>query len=1051
MKGLTMLCLSAAATLAASGEAPNDWENLAVNSRNRLPPRTYSVPLADEKAALTDALEPETPYAQSLNGLWKFRWCGDPARRPAGFQAMDFDDSDWATIDVPSCVELRGYGVPIYTNIRYPHAQDWPRIRDRFTGRADNNPVSSYRRTFTVPEAWAGREVILRFEGVGSAFYVWVNGQEVGYAEDSKLPSEFDITSALKPGENTLAVQVFKWCDGSYLEDQDMFRFSGIFRDVSLWAKPKDGIWDFKVVAKSDGSLDVDCPGATWRLYDAEGHAVETPVKDVHLWSAESPYLYTLVLRKGDDIRMKRVGFKDQCVSGNTFLVNGRPIKLKGVNRHETEPENGRTVTLASMMRDIELYKKYNINTVRTSHYPNHRLWYDLCDRYGIYLIAEANVEGHEPGYQDKGLGRFKEFEHTIVERNERHTVFYRNNPSVTIWSLGNETGHGECFVAAAAAVRKADPTRPVHWERGNDIADIDSCMYPSVEWLHQRGEQGEGQGGELKSEGGGYGFAEAKQGAGKPFIMCEYAHAMGNALGNFQEYWDEIYAYPALAGGCIWDWVDQALWKETDRLDPQTGARERYLAYGGDFDDHPNDGPFCVNGVVDPLRTVTPKLVEVAHVHRNLVVSPAAESDRAKGAYRLENRFGFTDASDFEGRWDVLEDGVVVASGTFAPPGVPPLSSGFFTPDGLDAALAAGDKTAERFVNISFTTKADAPLVPKGWPVARDQLAVPRESAEAKSDAGADADGEALASIDEGDTLTVERGRTRAIFDKRTGTLRYLVMRGTEIFDDPAPGLTAGPLLSCARAFVDNDNWMRTGNQWGEGDGGFEGSGLMQLRHHAGRLSVGTNNTVSVTTDVTGSKGCGFTHKAVWTFNADGSIEIANTVTPYGVMPEALPRLGLSMKLVPELKNLRYYGRGPYENYIDRCTGSFLGVWVSTVKDQFVDYVRPQENGGKTGVRWAEFTNRHGRGVRFSASVPLFMRATHFGWEDLEFARPRNGTRRFRTPLVPRREVCLDLDVRQTGLGGASCGPKPLDKYRFNPGETVSWTLKLESVWPRR
>ena len=532
----------------------NDWENLEVNSINRLPARTYAMPLADEKAAFSDALEPVTPYSVSLNGDWKIKWVGDPARRPLDFWKTDFDDADWATIDVPSCVEMRGYGSPIYTNIRYPHKNEWPKILDRDSGTHDYNPVSSYRRTFVVPETWKDRKVILRFEGVGSAFYVWVNGKKVGYAEDSKLPSEFDITEFLNASStNLLAVQVFKWCDGSYLEDQDMFRYSGIFRDVTLWSMPKDGIWDFKVSEKlkvesgkcKEASISIEGIDGEWvaTLYDASRKPVATlnfklstfnfPLTSLpRLWSAEDPYLYTLVVKKGSDIRAKKVGFKEQKIVGNTFLVNGMPVKMKGVNRHETNPENGRTVSRGDMLKDITLFKQFNINTVRTCHYPDHRLWYDLCDRYGVYVIAEANVEGHEPGYGDKGLGRFKEWDHSIVERNERHAVFYRNNPSVTMWSMGNETGHGDCFRHAIAAVKKIDPSRPVHWERGNKDADVDSTMYPSVEWVENRGKLGnEKPGATGMTEK--YKTLEAEHTAGKPFVMCEYAHAMGNAVGN--------------------------------------------------------------------------------------------------------------------------------------------------------------------------------------------------------------------------------------------------------------------------------------------------------------------------------------------------------------------------------------------------------------------------------------------------------------------------------------------------------------------------------------
>ena len=1081
----------------------NDWENPQVNSINRLSARTYAMPLADEQAAFSDALEPETPYKMSLNGDWRFSWVGDPARRPLDFWKADFDDADWATIDVPSCVEMRGYGSPIYTNIRYPHKdvsnpadKDFAKILDRDSGTPDYNPVSSYRRTFAVPEAWKDRRVILRFEGVGSAFYVWVNGKKVGYAEDSKLPSEFDITEfltrnrplrvdathreAAKPSEasaerrsdaedaeNILAVQVFKWCDGSYLEDQDMFRYSGIFRDVTLWSMPKDGIWDFKVSEKlkvesgkcKEASISVDGIDGEWdaTLYDASRKPVATlnfklstfnfPLSSLpRLWSAEDPYLYTLVVKKGGDIRAKKVGFKEQRIVGNTFLVNGMPVKMKGANRHETNPENGRTVSLGDMLKDITLFKQFNINTVRTCHYPDHRLWYDLCDRYGVYVIAEANVEAHEPGYGDRGLGRFKEWDHSIVERNERNAVFYRNNPSVTMWSMGNETGHGDCFRHAIAAVKKIDPSRPVHWERGNKDADIDSTMYPAVEWLEERGRLGN-EPADAQGMGDRYKTLVASHSAGKPFIMCEYAHAMGNAVGNLKEYWDVIYSYPALIGGCIWDWVDQAIWKDTGRIDPKTGRHEHFLAYGGDFDDFPNDGPFCCNGIVDPLRNVSPKLVEVGHVYQNIVVERGTgngEGVTGNGGtgFVLKNRHCFTDASKFDGRWTLLADGEKAGEGLFAVPSVAPLATGEFKIPELDAALATIGKDKEVFVNFEFLTKTDAPWAKKGYAVARDQLLLNEKPATEEKP-----DGDAVTAHDEdGDEVTIERGKTYAVFSKKTGTLKLLVMRGATILSD-FDGISAGPRLTCARAWTDNDRWAFLGGSWKDDrTKGFEGSGLTQLHYHPGRIVV-DGNVVRTKVSVDGMKSAGFEHECEWTFASDGSVTLKNKVVPFGRMPNALLRLGLSLRLGRAYENMAWYGRGPWENYVDRKTASFVGIWRSTVTDQFVDYVRPQDCGMKCDVRWAEFTDRFGRGVKFSASEPLFVQALHYDWETLAYSRHINGQRRMHATLVPSEDVLLNLDVRQMGLGGASCGPAPMGKYLFDPKAPVEWTLKIERV----
>ena len=1043
---MTALCAAATET--------NDWENLAVNSRNRLPAAAFTLPLADEKAALTDALEPETPYRKSLNGNWKISWAGRPQDRVADFWKADFDDSAWETIDVPSCVELRGFGAPGYTNVRYPHLQKWPLILDRDTGKPDYNPVSGYRTTFTVPEGWKDREVILRFDGVYSAYYVWVNGQMVGYAEDSKLPSEFDITTYLKEdGENLLAVEVYRWCDGSYVEDQDMFRFSGIFRDVSIWARPRAGIADVCVKTQLDDryenamvtlSLTTHGEGlaaATAEIYDAAFRKVAAfepfdvagdtmssvaQLPNVRLWSAEDPYLYTLVVRTGDDIRSLRFGAKEQRIVGDIFYVNGKPIKFKGVNRHECDADNGRTVSLEGMMKDIEMFKRYNIDTVRTCHYPDHHLWYDLCDRYGIYVVAEANVEGHEPGYGDQSLGRFPQFDHTIVERNERNVVFHRNHPSVTIWSLGNETGHGDCFRHAIARVKEIDPSRPIHWEQGNADADMESVMYPAVDVVEKVGALGS-----AKMAGDGDGFAGGEFTGKKPFFLCEYAHAMGNAVGNLQEYWDVIYSYDRLMGGCIWDWVDQGLWKSTDRVDPKTGGRERFLAYGGDYDEEPNDGPFCCNGVVDSLRNVSPKLIEVAHVYRNLVVTR-----KANGRYELWNRFGFTDANAFAGEWELIRDGVSVRKGTFDVPSVRPLGRGEFDLPAFD--LEPG---AEYFVNFAFRTKSATKVVPEGWVVARDQIALAGRPATLPA-----ASGEAAAEMS-GDerTVRVACGGTVAVFCRKSGTLCELALDGVTVMKDPAPGVVSGPRLTCARAFTDNDRWIREGETWSvDRRKSFYALGLTQLRYHPSAKFDWAGNVLTISTRVTGLKSAGFLHVAKWTFNGDGSIDVASDVTPFGVMPEALPRLGLSMRLLPAFERMRWYGRGPWENYVDRLTGSFVGLWDSTVTEQFTDYARPQDNGGKCDVRWAEFLDKDGRGVRFSASEPLFMEALHYGVEDLEFARHRNGQQRFRAPLVAQPDVLLNLDVRQTGLGGASCGPKPLEKYRFDPNAKVAWTLRI-------
>lgn len=1007
-----------------------EWEDPAVNSINRLPARAYSMPLASVEAALTDALEPETPYVKSLNGDWKISWCGDPAQRPADFWKADYDDSAWETIDVPSCVELRGFGSPGYVNVRYPHKLEWPRILDRQTGKPDYNPVSSYRTRFVVPREWEDREVILRFDGVYSAYYVWVNGRNVGYAEDSKLPSEFDITPYLNPSgaTNLLCVEVYRWCDGSYLEDQDMFRFSGIFRDVKIWAKPRNGIWDFSVRADASGGLAVDCPGAEWTLYDAGGKEVRVPVENVHRWSAEDPYLYTLVLRKGEDIRSRRIGFKDVTIDGNILKVNGVKVKFRGVNRHEHSARNGRTLSMDEMIADIRLMKRSNINAVRTSHYPNHHLWYDLCDRYGIYVIAEANVEGHEPGYGKDGLGGHPEWDLSVVERNARHAIFYRNNPCVTIWSMGNETGHGDCFRHAISAVKAIDPSRPIHWEQGNADADIDSTMYPPVDWLELRGKLGDGL--VDKAERKWNNTPATRQSKDKPFFLCEYAHAMGNAVGNLQEYWDVFYAHDSLSGGCIWDWVDQALLKSEDRLDA-TGCRETYLAYGGDFDEEPNDGPFCCNGLVRPDRKPTAKLAEVAHVYRSISVT------LKDGKAEVWNRNSFLSTDAFDADWELVIDGRRVESGAWSVPSVGPWQRRSVNLPFTGDLLWEG----ERFLNVRWRLREATAWAESGFVVARDQLIlggcfkdVPRGTGGIR--------------VEElPDRVAFSGERLKAEFSRRTGTLSHLILDGALVLADVA-GMVAGPRLTAMRAFTDNDIWLRRGTtKQDTPDRAYTTYGLTRPTYHARPFRIVRNGDGSATlvaaVRVNGRKSAGFDHESTWTFHGDGTVELAESVVPFGTMPLALPRLGTSWKLDGALENVEWYGRGPSENYVDRKTGSQIGRYRSTVTELYEEYVRPQDNGYRSDVRWVAFTRNDGRGVRFTFETPMFVQALHYDWQDLEFARHRKGQDRIWNVKPSRREICLNLDLRQLGLGGASCGPMPMEKYKF-PIQPEKWKLIL-------
>lgn len=1024
-----------------------EWEDEQLNAVNREPARAASFPLADIYAALS-ADEPATPYRVLLNGEWTYFWSGSPDERPKEFYKPGYDVSQWFTIDVPSCVEMRGYGIPIYTNIRYPHQRNPPKIGSEY------NPVSSYLKSFTVPAAWQGRPVFVRFEGVYSAFYLWVNGEYVGYSEDSKLPAEFNLTKYLREGDNQMAVEVYRWCDGSYLEDQDMFRFSGIYRDVSLFSPPATELRDFSVttelngdfsaadlvvrvkarnlaaVASSakveaqllDGSGKTVCGANTTLLSAADGSDVaaslQSRVVAPRLWSAEDPYLYTLILilnaEDGSrDIRTCKVGFRKVEIKGGTLLFNGKAIKFKGVNRHETTPENGRTITRDEMLQDIMLFKKYNIDTVRTAHYPDHYYWYQLCDRYGIYVVAEANVETHGMGYEKESLSHVDSWRQAHVERNANHVENYKNHPAIFMWSLGNESGPGKNFKAAVDAVRALDTTRPVHYERNSEWMDVDSIMYPTVEWVFERGKNTK-----------------------KPFFLCEYAHAMGNAMGNFKEYWEAFYSSDSLSGGCIWDWIDQAIWRYTDRIGSD-GRRERYLAYGGDFDDKPNDGNFVCNGVIGPDRAVTPKLIEVKRVHQNLVVTT---ENAATGEAELWNRFGFTAADAFEARWSLAQDGREVASGVVPLPAVAPLTRQTIKlpqPEGIKPLPGA-----EYFYRVSFHLKQDTPWATSGHEVATSQLpyvwpteqvaAVPPKPLRLPK---LKVSKTPQAVLLNGSGFSVE-------FDRASGTISSLVYGRRTIIADEA-GVVRGPRFNAYRAFVDNDSqWGR----WLRAD--FYNAGLSQMSYHARPLRVERLDEarvrVSAIVEANGFMSARFTHTAHYLVSGDGTIEVKNEIVPLGKQPPALPRIGVRMQLDGALEQVAYYGRGPWENYVDRKSGSDIGYYETTAKAMYVPYVRPQECGNRSDVRWTALTDKQGQGIIFCFKTPGHFTALHYASEDLDFARHRNGQERIVNFPQPRKEICLALDAAHTGLGGASCGPIPMEKYilRLAPFE-YTYTMR--------
>lgn len=1027
-----------------------DWENPLVVGINKLPPRATSYPFASPEQALVGD-RTASPFFKSLNGEWRFRWVGCPGDAPADFFTLDFDSSAWATLPVPSCVETEGWGIPIYSNVRYPHPANPPFIPHEY------NPVSSYLTEFEVPAGWQGRRTLLRFQGVYSAFYVWVNGQRVGYSEDSKGPAEFDITSALRPGQNRLAVQVYRWCDGSYLEDQDMFRFSGIFRDVSLLSIPQVAIWDAAIHADFEpktgkGTLVVrpkvtlpdgqhlgttvtaklyDAAGTLVGEADAQGHtdpAITLDVAKASAWSAEIPNLYRLILTvsaaSGEltDIRSFPVGFRRIEWTGGVFKVNGQPVKIKGVNRHEHDPDTGRTVTRQRMLQDVLLMKRLNINAVRCSHYMNDEYWYELCDRYGLYVIDEANIESHGMGYDwDKSLGNQPIWETAHLDRTARMVQCHKNHPSIVMWSLGNEAGPGCNFEKTSAYVHATDPSRPVHYERYNEVADVDSVMYPDVQYVVNQG----------------------KGPSNKPFFVCEYAHAMGNACGNLFEYVEAFYSGARNMGGCIWDFVDQGLRKGMDAplptpsgwrvpVDlnaglasqaavPQPWERPWFYAYGGDFDDKPNDGPFCGNGIVLPDRQMTPKAWEVRKCYQNVKVEPVRlETDKI--VLNVENRHAFVDLSHYDMHWSFTDDGVVIDRGA-RQLACAPLES-----RPMEVALPKKPipPGAKRYLRVSWHLRGETTWAPSGFEVAWDQMEVGSASPRIAPAAG-------NVQVHRQDGLLVVDGSFGKVgFDLKTGLMVSVKFDGDEVLTSPAK-------LNVFRAFTDNDVWFQRA---------FWESGLGDMRQRLVRMrdeAIPHGHRVSTEFECLGFKGHGFRYTVHTSVLATGEIVVDQILDPVGTLPP-LPRLGVTFHVAGKFQTVAWLGRGPFESYSDRRQAADYGRFTRRVDEQFQEYLRPQENGSHTDTEWFALLDQRGKGLMVQGARSFS--AQRFTPQQLDQARHENGEPRRFVPLVPRQDIVVNADVEQMGLGGASCGPGPLAPYICRP-RRVQWRLAMRPYSP--
>jgi len=994
-------------------EQAAEWENPKVFSVNAEIPHATFIPYPDEASALKDEKN-SSPFYQSLNGTWKLKWVTKPADVPQNFYAPGYDTSGWNDIPVPANLEFHGYGIPIYVNSSYewvkPPAQpDPPHVPH------DYNPTACYKKSFTIPAAWKDMKVFVHFGAVKSAFYVWLNGRSVGYSEDSKTPAEWDITPYLQSGQNSIALQVLRWSDGSYLECQDFFRLSGIERDVFLFAAPKVRIRDFWAEASldenyKDGKLTVTVdlknkmPGLKasaasvgLRLLDAGGNTVVSGTKALGLdrkdagsvtfvetvpspkkWTAETPDLFPLVLslkdKNGQVIEAVgcKIGFRKVEIRDGQLLLNGEHILLKGVNRHEHDPDTAHVISEESMLKDIQLMKQFNINAVRTCHYPDDPRWYELCDQYGLYLIDEANIESHGMGYGEKSLAKNPEWGPAHLDRTKRMVERDKNHPSVIIWSLGNEAGDGINFEATSRWIHERDKTRPVHYERAErrPHTDIVCPMYARIEDLEAYG---------LKKQT-------------RPLIMCEYAHAMGNSSGNLQDYWDIIEKYDHLQGAFIWDWVDQGFPKKNEK-------GELFWAYGGDYGppDTPSDRNFCCNGLVAPDRTPHPGLWEVKKVYQYVKVKQAGTRDGSR-AIEISNKYNFTNLDKFNIRWEYHADGAAsVAQGLIKNPDIVPGASQIFR---LDIPAFERKPGVEYFLNVYVVTAADEGLVPLGHTVAseqfKDQLVRPLAKTAEPAPLSL--------KLPQNEAKAVIEGRGFSlVFDKKTGLLVSFKLGTTELIEQ-------GLEPNFWRAPTDNDFGNRMDRRSAVWRKAADNRTLDKFEiRQAGPSLVEAAADYSL-------KDVQSKYLLRYRVFGSGDVEIEVKFSPAMRNLPKIPRLGMKMALPSEFRNIRWFGRGPHENYIDRKTAAFVGVYQASLDEMVIPYVSIQEYGNRTDVRWAALSNNDGVGLMAVGLPQLDFSALPYTTEDLTQS---NRGDKHPADIVKRDFVTLNLDYGQMGVGG--------------------------------
>ncbi|MFM2082928.1 MAG: hypothetical protein RL380_1619 [Verrucomicrobiota bacterium] len=1038
---------------AAVAEEPTDWENPRLTGLNNLPPHATMVICPDAATAQTigpvqNSERIKSPFYRSLNGDWKYHYASNQLARVENFWSPAFDDSAWPTIPVPANVELHGHGVPIYVNIKYPWTWHGVKPNPPFVPRDDpNNTVNSYRRTFTVPKDWDGRRVLITFDGVNSFFYLWVNGQKVGMGKDARTPVEFDLTPYLKPGENTLAVENFRWCDGSYLEDQDFWRLSGIFRDVYLWSPAQVHVRDFEVKTELDAQYQdatlsvrtrIQNTGAaaangltvSGELQDAAGKVItrfqnlapvsaqagneseytssqkiSRPLK----WTAETPHLYKLLLTlKNTDGKILEVipvnvGFRKVELKNGDLLVNGQRVLFKGVNRHETDPDLGQAVTLAGMIKDIVTMKQFNVNAVRCCHYPNQPAWYDLCDQLGLYVIDEANIESHGMGYGKDTLAKREDFAAAHMDRTVRMLERDKNHASIIEWSLGNEAGFGPNFEATSKWIRQRDASRPVHYEQAgqNPFTDIVCPMYARPKDL----------------------AAYALKPQTRPYILCEYQHAMGNSSGDMWSYWNLIYNQPHLQGGYIWDWVDQGLRQPVnratrDRFVPVKTGEKTFWAFGGDFGpkDIASDQNFCCNGLVTPDREPHPGLLEVKHVYQYVHCQPA---DLAARTLEIKNWFDFTNLKDIAIlHWRVTGDGVELQHGEQPAPDLAPHAKTRLTFPQITLTPQPG---VEYFLEVSFRLRHDTAWAKAGHELAWDQFKLPDtvplplvNYAAAPELKLADTDARA----------TVSGTNFTAVFDKKSGALTSLQVSGVELVHSPLrPDFWRAP--------TDNDRGRNNDKSQGIWRRAHEGAELQSAqveRLNGHRVVVKFSHALPKV---------GARWNTTYTVFATGDLQVDAEFDCGEISQPNLARLGMQMILPAGFERVEWFGPGPQETYSDRKDAR-VGHHAGTVREQFFwDYVEPGESGNKVETRWLALRNQAGVGLLATGLPLLSANASHHTTDDWQSgAHPHE--------LPTRDFIVLNLDLKQMGLGGDdSWGAWPHEEFRI-PCRDYSYSFRL-------